>query len=161
MKDVNRKRVLITLDHLLKGKDVKIGDYLYRIGLYQKVASPDIFIVKEGETGREVLICPRMSLQEFITICSGNQLKEDNTFGTPDLIYTFCEWDPKRNRPSQYKETYYPYDVKIFRYWGCQNRAELILGYNGKWRLCESCSKLPYFSRYKRRCRIQHTSNRA
>lgn len=80
--------------------------------------------------------------------------KEDYIYSSLSEISGFCEWDPKRDQLAAYLETY-DFSVKrIVRYWGCQNKATLIVGYNGKYRLCESCSKLPYFKKYRKRIQI-------
>lgn len=46
-----------------------------------------------------------------------------------------CEYDPKT------KEAVYMDKVHAV--------AELIMGYNGKWRVCKSCAELPEFKRFK------------
>jgi hypothetical protein len=80
--------------------------------------------------------------------------KEDYIYSSLSEISGFCEWDPKRNQLSSYQETY-DFSVKrIVKYWGCQSKATVIVGHNGKYRLCESCSKLPYFKKYRKRKQI-------
>lgn len=64
-----------------------------------------------------------------------------------------CEYDPKApdglNRGEQYRGGRY------FNMSGCRNRSELIVGANGKWRLCRSCAALPRFKRYRVRKEIK------
>ena len=52
-----------------------------------------------------------------------------------------CEWNPVFEKPSQNppRET------------DCPNEAEISLGGDGDWHVCESCAALPKFSRI--RCR--------
>ena len=54
-----------------------------------------------------------------------------------------CEWDPTRDSPATTTE-------------GCRNRADLIVGADGKWRLCFSCARLPRFKRLRLRAPIPH-----
>ena len=54
-----------------------------------------------------------------------------------------CEWDPTRDAPATTTE-------------GCRNRADLIVGADGKWRLCFSCARLPRFKRLRLRAPISH-----
>lgn len=62
-----------------------------------------------------------------------------------------CEWNPEKDRPGaghhQQGLGWYDYD-------GCQNQAALIVGADGKWRLCRSCAALPRFNRYRVRREI-------
>lgn len=62
------------------------------------------------------------------------------------LIGSICEWNPKTNDPST-NEGY------------CTNPATVCLGANGAWHLCESCSLLPNFNRYKVRTKINWRSD--
>lgn len=54
-----------------------------------------------------------------------------------------CEWFPEENRAL---------------YWNEKPHAEatVIIGRDGRWRLCDSCSRLHIFSRYKKRKEIIH-----
>ena len=54
-----------------------------------------------------------------------------------------CEWDPVAGVPSSV--------LRGRLILGCGNRAELIVGANGKWRLCASCAALPKFKRFRKR----------
>jgi hypothetical protein len=62
-----------------------------------------------------------------------------------------CEWDPARNRPNRGLRQ----SDGRFVAEGCQHEAEFIVGWNGQWRLCASCARLPFFSRFRRRKRIE------
>ena len=53
-----------------------------------------------------------------------------------------CEWDPTRDSPATTTE-------------GCRNRADLIVGADGKWRLCFSCARLPHFKSLRKRVPIK------
>lgn len=54
-----------------------------------------------------------------------------------------CEWNPEEGRAA--------YDAdKHYR----KNRATVIVGADGDWRLCASCAELPEFKRFRRRKRI-------
>ena len=62
---------------------------------------------------------------------------------------SLCEWNPEKNRPSQYLTgRIYSRSGKTD---GCQNEATVCVGYNGKWHLCESCASLPIFKKYRKR----------
>ena len=50
-----------------------------------------------------------------------------------------CEWDPQNNRPAL-----------TLPGSGCQNPAAVIVGANGKYRLCGACAALPFFGRFKK-----------
>lgn len=53
-----------------------------------------------------------------------------------------CEWDPERNQPAE--------EVKGEWHHGCPNPATWIIGRGMRnWHLCESCSKLPRFKRFR------------
>lgn len=52
-----------------------------------------------------------------------------------------CEWNPTRNAPATTAE-------------GCPNQADLIVGADGKWRLCFSCAHLPRFKSLRKRVPI-------
>lgn len=51
-----------------------------------------------------------------------------------------CEWDPEGDRPARYDDDH-----------NRTTRADLIVGANGKWRLCSGCAALPRFRRYRKR----------
>ncbi|MEK9901446.1 MAG: hypothetical protein VW516_11940, partial [Rhodospirillaceae bacterium] len=53
-----------------------------------------------------------------------------------------CEWDPERCEAATTER-------------GCQRPAAVIVGADGKWRLCSECAGLPAFKRYKRRKAIE------
>ncbi len=53
-----------------------------------------------------------------------------------------CEWDPKLTAPVASAKA-------------AHARADLIVGANGRWRLCRSCAALPYFSRLRKRVEIE------
>lgn len=50
-----------------------------------------------------------------------------------------CEWNPTASRGRYENEA------------ECSNNATICVGQNGKWHLCESCSKLPVFKRLKKK----------
>lgn len=55
-----------------------------------------------------------------------------------DVCYSNpCEWNPTKNR------TAYDYEVHA--------QADVIVGAEGAYRLCNDCAALPRFSRYRRR----------
>lgn len=54
-----------------------------------------------------------------------------------------CMWNPDRNRHVWSNEAHY-----------LERRATVILGSRKSWRLCESCSRLPVFSRLRKRVPI-------
>jgi hypothetical protein len=59
-----------------------------------------------------------------------------------DHIYADpCEWNPVEGQPA--------YDNEVHA------RAAVIVGANGKWRLCESCAALPEFAKYRKRKKIE------
>lgn len=60
-----------------------------------------------------------------------------------------CEWDPERDRASQGDPVYGDPALKWRNYTGCPNLADVIVGADGKWRLCESCAALPTFKRWR------------
>ncbi len=47
-----------------------------------------------------------------------------------------CEWNPKTNGPA-------------FTHTDWHADAEVIVGSNGQWRLCRTCSELAEFNRYR------------
>lgn len=51
-----------------------------------------------------------------------------------------CEWNPDEGRACYEDEAH--------------ARAEVIVGANGRWRLCTSCAKLPEFRRFRVRLPI-------
>lgn len=57
-----------------------------------------------------------------------------------------CEWDPTNNEPAHYVER--PRPFVTYRQ-GCLNKATVLVGSKGDWRLCESCSKLKRFRLYR------------
>ncbi len=63
-----------------------------------------------------------------------------------------CEWNPKKNRPSQYIVGFGGSTD------GCQNEAVLCVGANGEWHLCEECAKLCRFKRFRVRKRLRGES---
>lgn len=48
-----------------------------------------------------------------------------------------CEYNPDEKRPA------WDYEV--------HDEAEVIVGHNGKWRLCLKCAALPEFKRFRKR----------
>ena len=56
----------------------------------------------------------------------------------PTADHGSCEWWPAEDVPA----TTVPGE-------GCDNRAVLLVGANGTWRLCEACAALPRFARSK------------
>jgi hypothetical protein len=69
---------------------------------------------------------------------------------TPDL----CEWNPVLKRPALHQPLGTPVDDG-----SCGNLAELILGANGKWRVCRSCyesERHGEFWRYRAIIEIRH-----
>lgn len=56
-------------------------------------------------------------------------------------FYDACEWNPEMNKEVEVGSEHAP--------------AEVVLGVEGAWRLCEECSKLPEFEVYKIRKPIQ------
>ena len=55
-----------------------------------------------------------------------------------------CEWNPRTNQPAWSNELH-------FR----TTKAEVIVGANGQWRLCQSCAALPVFRRFRKRIPIR------
>lgn len=53
-----------------------------------------------------------------------------------------CEWDPVNNRA---------HDGVI----GCPSEAEISVGANGQWHLCEECAALPQFKRFRKRTALR------
>ncbi len=51
-----------------------------------------------------------------------------------------CEWNPEADRPAYDGDAHHR-----------EASAEVIVGSDGKWRLCASCSRLPRFARYRTR----------
>lgn len=51
-----------------------------------------------------------------------------------------CEYNPRENRAANTGEFH--------------AQAEWVVGTSGEWRLCDSCSKLKRFSRYRKRIKI-------
>lgn len=49
-----------------------------------------------------------------------------------------CEWNPTLNRGSWDNDKHYK-----------TTKAELLVGANGDWRLCKSCSELKRFKRFR------------
>lgn len=58
----------------------------------------------------------------------------------PEKYKDPCEWNPQAARAAFESEVH--------------ARADLIVGSNGKWRLCYSCAALPEFKRYTKRKEI-------
>lgn len=54
-----------------------------------------------------------------------------------------CEFDPSTGLASWSDSTHY-----------LQEQATVLVGADGKWRLCQSCSELPVFRRYRKRTQI-------
>lgn len=52
-----------------------------------------------------------------------------------------CEWDPENDRPAQYE------NANNGDHLGCQNPAVIVTGKRHVWHLCESCARLPRFTR--------------
>ena len=48
-----------------------------------------------------------------------------------------CEWNPTANRPCYYGEEH--------------SSADVIVGANGQWRLCEGCASLQKFKHFRKR----------
>jgi hypothetical protein len=46
-----------------------------------------------------------------------------------------CEWNPKEKREAYSSEFH--------------AKAEISVGYNGRWHLCRNCAKLPEFKRFR------------
>jgi hypothetical protein len=67
------------------------------------------------------------------------------------MISELCEWDPERNKASRW---FPPYEDT---YRGCGNRATILVGAHGEWRLCARCASLPRFARFKRRAPLDST----
>ena len=65
-----------------------------------------------------------------------------------------CEWDPERNVPADY----IPVGAGMVDYLGCPNDATLVVGADGKWRLCAECAALPRFKRFRKRVPIKERS---
>lgn len=57
-----------------------------------------------------------------------------------------CEYNPEAKRAAYGFEVHGP--------------AEWIVGHDGKWRLCDSCARLPEFKRYRTRKRIERDETR-
>ncbi len=53
-----------------------------------------------------------------------------------------CEWNPELDQPATRLG-----EVVT----GCPNEATVVVGANGQYHLCESCSKLPRFKRFSKR----------
>jgi hypothetical protein len=53
-----------------------------------------------------------------------------------------CEFDPASNGPATTAR-------------GCSNRAEVIVGAGGRWRVCSKCAALPYFDMLRKRTPIE------
>lgn len=51
-----------------------------------------------------------------------------------------CEWSPERGGPAYTTDEHH---------W--TTPATMIVGANGKWRLCSSCAALPAFKRHRKR----------
>lgn len=58
------------------------------------------------------------------------------------MTVEICEWDPERDRPATAR-----LDGSERR--GCPNPAVFCVGADGDWHLCETCSSLPRFSRFR------------
>lgn len=54
-----------------------------------------------------------------------------------------CEWCPEDDRPAHTDDKHHN-----------EHQATILLGTNGKWRLCEACSRLPRFARLRKRVPI-------
>lgn len=58
------------------------------------------------------------------------------------MIATFdgCDWEPARNRPALRSDVHHR-----------TTRATVLVGHDGAWRLCDQCSGLQRFARYRKR----------
>ena len=56
-----------------------------------------------------------------------------------------CEWSPRDGRAAYADEVH--------------AKADVIVGADGQWRLCESCAALPHFKRFRTRRPIATTGN--
>ena len=61
-----------------------------------------------------------------------------------------CEWNPDEGSPSWSSDEHYRYV-----------QATVIVGANGRWRLCDSCSRLPRFRRFRIRKPIKKAAQSA
>ena len=60
-----------------------------------------------------------------------------------------CEWNPTQSIPAS-SIPVVENGKRVWRnYRGCPNDATLIVGAEGQWRLCQACSELPEFRRFK------------
>lgn len=64
-----------------------------------------------------------------------------------------CEWDPVNNRPARYVDRPKPY---LSYREGCTDKATLLVGSEGQWRLCDHCAGLKRFKGYRTRKEINH-----
>ena len=84
----------------------------------------------------------KSSLQEqFRFECIEGQMIANGGLGPAQA--DACEWDPVAKVPASV--------LRGRLILGCGNRAEVIVGAKGKWRLCAECAELPEFKRYRKR----------